>query len=84
MQSVPWKKGGNAVCLIMFERERGREKESESEFGKEKCLGSFADNTTVRQSQGAGANGTPMLESSRLTIYCTRGTAYVIFIHFFS
>ena len=25
-----------------------------------------------------------MLESSLLTIYCTRGTAYVIFIHFFS
>ena len=83
----------NAICAMeeggerrVFDCvcERERERERESEFGKEKCLGSFADDTTVRQSQEARANGKPTLESSLLTIYCTCGTAYVIFIHFFS
>ena len=87
----------NAICAMeeggerrVFDYvwERERKKESESEFGKEKCLGSFADNTTVRQSQEAWANGKPALECSLLTIYCTWGTAaenaHVIFIHFFS
>ena len=60
----------NAICAIeeggerrvfdcVCERERERERERQKVgVNLAKCLGSLADNTTVRRRQGAGANAT--------------------------